>query len=138
MLRGAAVVWAQRPRADCLGEMAEELPVRVDRAGDKAAAMQTEEYSILSASLRNRPQRRHAACVGVDVVDAIRLGRQDSPSLDHVPPLVQRHFRVRCRGGYPVSVEARYLIGLLAQHRLVSPFRGLGRVLSSTPTHAAA
>jgi hypothetical protein len=71
----------QRAHASGLGQMPEQLAVRVNRAADKAAAVHAQEKAILRASLRHQPHRRHATRVGLDVVDPARLRRQVTPRL---------------------------------------------------------
>jgi hypothetical protein len=71
----------QRSGADGLGQMAEELAVRIDRAADESPAVHAQERAILDASFGHRPHRRHTARVGLDVIDSARLRRQVAPML---------------------------------------------------------
>ena len=99
------VMHDQRAAADRLGHMAVHLAMRVHRADDVTAAMRAQQHAVLRAALRHRPQRRHAAGVGLDVIDAARLAGDVAPVLEHAPHLVERHVRVGLQRRHPVLVE---------------------------------
>src|SRR5205823_6494139 len=118
-----AVAHEQGPHAGGLGQMAEHLAVRVDRAADEAPAVQAEKYPVRSGPLRHQPHRRPAARLDLGVVDLARFGGEVPPRLVVGSlPLWPGHGQP---GRLPAPPDR---LGLLAWHR-VSPF------LSATDRH---
>jgi hypothetical protein len=56
--------------------------------------MRAKQHAIFRAALRHRPQRGHAARIGLDVVHATWLRRDVAQMLEHRAHLVERHVRV--------------------------------------------
>jgi hypothetical protein len=67
MLRGSAVVQNQGTAPDRLRQMAVDLAMRVHRRRDVAATTHAQQNPVLGTSFRNRPQRRYAARIRLEL-----------------------------------------------------------------------
>jgi len=106
----------QRAAADGLGDVPEQLAVRVHRPDHIATAVRAEQDFGLRRSLGHRPHRGHAAGVDLEVVHAAWFGGDVTPVVEQAAQIVDAGGRVFGHFGDPAAIQLFQCKGFLARH----------------------
>ena len=110
MIGQLTVVENERPHAGVLGDMRIQPAMRVHRAADEAAAMQTKQHLAVNPPSGQQPHRTHSGGLGLHKVDTPRLGGGIPPPLLELaarPPASTRRGLLRCSPGNDPTRSAR-------------------------------